>query len=304
MPPALDSLPWLWVPLVLWAALAQTARNAAQRSLVARAGTLGATLSRFAWGLPFAGAWVLVLHQVAGHAVPAFGPAYFAWTAVGALTQLAATAFLLAAMKERNFVVGVAYSKTDVLQVALFGALLLHELPGGWTLVAMGLASAGVLLLSLPARSGHAGWAGSAALWGLASGANFAIAAVAYRAAALALPGASAWVAGGWTVLWAQLLQSLVLGAWLAWRAPGALRAMAGAWRVSTAAGAAGAAASIGWFTAYALTTAANVRTLGLVEMLFSYLVSHRLLREKLRGAEVAGLVLLTGGLLVILGTL
>jgi hypothetical protein len=33
-------------------------------------------------------------------------------------------------MKQRNFVVGVAYSKTDALQVALFGSVFLRELPG------------------------------------------------------------------------------------------------------------------------------------------------------------------------------
>ena len=77
-----------------------------------------------------------------------------------------------------------------------------------------------------------------------------------------------------------------------------ALLATAGAWRVSTTAGAAGALASIGWFTAFALTTAANVRTLGLAEVVFSYLVSRRLLREQLAPGELAGLVLVVAGLL------
>ena len=91
---------WLWVPIVLWAALAQTARNAAQRSLVAQAGTLGATLSRFLYGIPFAAAWVLLLHRLPATAasIPAFTAGYFGWLLLGALGQLAATAFLLAAM--------------------------------------------------------------------------------------------------------------------------------------------------------------------------------------------------------------
>jgi drug/metabolite transporter (DMT)-like permease len=301
---ATTPLAWLWVPIALWAALAQTARNAAQRSLVAQAGTLGATLARFAYGLPFALAWVVLLHALPATAapLPAFGAAWFAWLLVGAVSQLAATACLLAAMKQRNFVIGVAYSKTDALQVALFGALFLRELPGWAMLAAMALATAGVVLLSLPARgvasAAVAGGSGSAALWGLASGAGFAMSAVGYRGAALALPDASPWLAGAWGVLCAQAVQTLLLGGWLAWRQPAALRATVGAWRVSTAAGAAGALASIGWFTAFALTTAANVRTLGLAEVVFSYLVSHRLLREQLARGELAGLVLVVGGLL------
>jgi drug/metabolite transporter (DMT)-like permease len=65
-----------------------------------------------------------------------------------------------------------------------------------------------------------------------------------------------------------------------------------------------GALASIGWFTAFALTTAANVRTLGLAEVVFSYLVSRRLLREKLAPLETLGLALVIAGLLAMFATL
>lgn len=295
---------WLWVAIVLLGALTQTARNAAQRSLVAQAGTLGATLVRFLYGIPFAAVAVAVLHAIpaTAGAVPRFHGGYFGWLLLGAFGQLAATACLLAAMKQRNFVVGVAYSKTDALQVALFGTLFLRELPGWATLLAMGLATAGVVLLSLPPRrealAAPAAWTGAAAAWGLASGAGFALSAVGYRGASLQLPEVSPWLIGAWGVLFAQTAQSLVLGGWLAARAPQALRATVTAWRISIVAGGAGALASLCWFTAFALTTAANVRTLGMVEVVFSYLVSRRLLREKLHRAEQGGLALVVVGLL------
>ena len=299
-----ELLSWIWVPIVLWSALAQTARNAAQRALVAQAGTLGATLARFLYGLPFAAAWVLLLHALpaTAAALPGFHWHWFGWLLLGALGQLAATAFLLAAMKQRNFVVGVAFSKTDALQVALFASLFLAELPGWVTLLAMLLATAGVVLLSLPRQGGvlPGGAGGLAAWYGLASGAGFALSAVGYRGAALQLPEVSPWLSGAWGVLWAQAVQSLLLGGWLAVRAPEALRATAKAARVSLVAGGAGAIASIGWFTAFALTTAANVRTLGMVEVAFSYLVSHRLLREPLARTERAGLLLVTLGVLAL----
>jgi drug/metabolite transporter (DMT)-like permease len=301
----LSTLAWLWVPITLWAALAQTARNAAQRSLVAQAGTLGATLVRFLYGIPFAACWVLLLQSLPATAVPwpRFHLAYFGWLMVGALGQLAATALLLAAMKQRNFVVGVAYSKTDALQVALFGALFLRELPGGWTLLAIALATSGVILLSLPPKKAAVegvAWTGRAAWFGLASGAGFAISAVGYRGASLQMPELSAWQSGAWGVLLAQAIQTVLLGSWLLWRSPASLRAIVTAWRVSTIAGAMGALASIGWFTAFALTTAANVRTLGMVEVVFSYLVSRRFLREKLAPLEQGGLVLVLLGLLAL----
>ena len=299
---------YAWVPIVIWAALAQTARNAAQRSLVAQAGTLGATLARFLYGIPFAAAWVALLHLVpmTAGSVPPFNAGYIGWLLLGAIGQVAATVFLLLAMKQRNFVVGVAYSKTDALQVALFGAVFLLEIPGWVTLLAIGLATAGVILLSLPQKASAPiadakSWTGAAALYGLASGAGFALSSVGYRGAALQLPDVSPWLISGWGVLIAQSVQTAMLGGWLAVRSPQSLKATVTAWRVSLLAGATGAAASLGWFGAFALTSAANVRTLGMVEVVFSLVVSHRFLRERLTRGEMAGLALVVVGLVALL---
>lgn len=302
---------WAWIPIVVAAALAQTARNAAQRTLTAQVGTLGATLVRFLYGLPFAALAVILLQAFsdAPLTLPPFDGAFFGWVAFGAVCQVAATAFLLGAMNERNFIVAVTYSKTEVLQVALFAAVFLHEVPAWLTLIAIGVASVGVVMLSLPqsargkpgaAAAQARGWGGRVAMLGLASGAGFALSAVGYRGAALQLPGVSPWLAAAWGVLCAQTLQSLLLGGWLALRSPEALHGIRKAWRISLLAGGMGALASMAWFTGFALRPAADVRTLGLIEVLFSYLVSRRLFREKLGLAEQVGLALVAIGLVVV----
>jgi len=289
---------WAWIPITVCAAFGQTVRNAAQRSLTGQAGTLAATLARFLYGLPFALAWVLAVESLDAGPVPSFHAAYFGWIALGAVAQLLATAFLLQAMQQRNFIVGVAFSKTEVLQVALFSTLFLHEVPTWLAIAAMLVATLGVVMLSLPARAGVAvAGSGQAVLFGLASGACFALSAVGFRGAALTMPGVSGWLLGGWGVLWAQLLQSLLLGGWLTLRDRQALRTIARVWRLSILAGMMGALASIGWFTAMAIHPVAQVRTLGLVEVFFSYLVSRRIFREKLRPAERGGLLLVLLGL-------
>ena len=56
---------WLWVPVVLFAAAAQTVRNTAQRSLTTELGTLPATLVRFLYGLPFALVYLALLSSAA-----------------------------------------------------------------------------------------------------------------------------------------------------------------------------------------------------------------------------------------------
>ncbi|MDB5940974.1 MAG: hypothetical protein JWQ13_540 [Ramlibacter sp.] len=301
---------WAWIPIVIAAALTQTVRNAAQRTLTAQVGTLGATLVRFLYGLPFAALAVVVLQGLsdAPLTLPAFTAAFFLWVVFGAVTQIAATAFLLAAMKERNFIVAVTYSKTEVLQVALFAALFLHEIPGWLTLLAIAVATTGVVMLSLPqgARGAGAdaaparGWGGRVAMLGLASGACFALSAVGYRGAALQLPGLSPWLASAWGVMTAQALQSVLLVTWLAVRSPQSLVAVRRAWRISTLAGFMGAFASMAWFAGFVLRPAADVRTLGLIEVFFSYLVSRRLFREKLGLMEQAGLALVAVGLVVV----
>lgn len=298
---------WAWIPIVIWAAFSQTIRNAAQRTLTRDLGTLPASLVRFLYGLPFAVLWLgLVSHFLPlGAAPPAFNGTYAGWMVLGAISQLLATALLLLAMKERNFIVAVAYSKTEVLQVALFATLFLHEMPGWLAALAMVIATVGVVILSAPKAAVAGGepastWMSRAALFGVGSGACFALASVGYRGASLALPGVSPWLIGAWNVLLAQALQSVLLGSYLAARQPGSLWAIARAWRLSTVAGTMGALASIGWLTAYALRPAADVRTLGLVEVVFSYLISRRLFKEKLSTPEVIGLALVTVGLVVV----
>ncbi len=295
---------WAWIPIVVWAAFAQTIRNATQRTLVAELGTLAATLVRFLYGLPFALAWLALTYRFSGApmALPPFNLAYGAWLFAGAASQLAATALLLLAMKQRNFIVGVTFSKTEVLQVGIFATLFLHEVPTAVSALAMAVATLGVVSLSWPKKLEPAAsaWSGNAAWFGLGSGACFALSSVGYRGAALELGATSAWLVGAWGVLLAQLMQSALLGAWLALRAPAALSAIAKAWRLSLLAGMMGAFASIGWLTAVALRPAVDVRTLGLVEVLFSYLVSRQLFKERMTRHEAAGLVLVTAGVLVV----
>lgn len=300
-----SEIAWLWVPVTVFAALAQTVRNAAQRSLTQQLGTLSATLVRFLYGLPFAAIFLGLLYLLPEQppAWPHFSGAYFGWIGLGALFQVAATASLLLAMKARNFAVAVTLSKTEILQVALFGAVFLQELPTALALLAMVLATVGVLLLSLPPRGqllSLQAWFSPSALYGLICGACFAVAVIGFRGGALALNADSPWVSGGWGVLIAQTLQSLCLGAWVAFKTPQGIGPVFRAWRVSLLAGSMGAAASLAWFSAYAMQSAASVRTLGLVEVVFSYLVSRRIFSESLRAAEKLGMALVVLGLVLI----
>lgn len=296
---------WLWIPVTVWAAFAQTLRNAAQRGLTSRLGTLGATLVRFLYGLPFAMLWLWLVLEFGGVRLPVPGAGFVGWVALGALSQIGATALLLRTMQERNFALGIAYSKTEVVQVALFAFVALGDRVSIAALFAIACATVGVLLLSpadkeRPLRALLSGWTGKPALLGLASGTGFALASVGYRGAALSFEHAPYLSAAAVTLVAALVLQTVALGGWLLARSPQVVAGVLREWRPSLFAGCMGAAASAGWFTAFAIEAAANVRTLGLVELIFAYVVSLKLFREKLSAMELGGMALIALGIVVI----
>jgi len=296
---------WLWIPITLWAAFAQTLRNAAQRHLTAALGTLGATLVRFLYGLPFAVLWLLALVFVVDLKLPSFNVGFLFWVSLGAASQVAAAALLLRVMTERNFLLGVAYSKTEIIQVAVFGLAFIGDPITFAAALAIAFGTLGVLLLSpadkeRPLRAMITGWTQRSALLGLGSGACLALSAVGYRGAALALPGEPFLAAAGYTLVWAQVLQSVGLGGWLLWRQRDVVLRVLKAWRESLFAGFMGAAASAAWFTAMAIEPVAHVRILGLVELLFSYAISHRFFRERATTREIAAIALLMAGVVIV----
>src|SRR5215213_3956292 len=109
------SFAWLWIPLTIWAAFAQTLRNAAQRHLVPSLGTIGATLVRFLYGLPFAAAYVLILLLITREPIPSADIRFFGLGLMACGAQIAATVFRVRVMGERNSTLCVAYSKWEVV---------------------------------------------------------------------------------------------------------------------------------------------------------------------------------------------
>jgi drug/metabolite transporter (DMT)-like permease len=289
----------LWVIYTLLGAAGQTARNAMQRELTPKLGALGATLVRFLFGFPFALLFLAALLAFTGAALPPLNRAFGLWTILGALTQIGATALMLMTMARRSFVVAVTYLKTEPVLVALMGLVLLHDPLSSMTAMAIALAMAGVALISVAPGALNGGT--RPALLGLSSAALFALSAIGYRGAILALHLPGYLLAATVALVAGLTLQTMLLLAWLAVIQRGILRAILGLWRPSLAAGFAGAGASQMWFIAFALTTAANVRTLALVEVLFALGVSKFLFHQKTTLREAGGIAaLLTGAILIV----
>ena len=291
----------LWILFTLLAATAQTFRNATQKELTGKLGTVGATHVRFLFGLPFALVFLGGVALLPG-ALPAPTKASLAWTFFGAVSQIAATALMLAAMRERSFVVAIAYTKTEPVQIALFAIVFLGERITLGMSVAILLATAGVLVLSWPAREGREIFSWRPAFLGVLAGAFFALAAVGYRGGILALGPAPFVPAATLTLAMALAVQTALLTLWLLVRSPNVLGKIFAAWRPSLAAGFLGAFASQMWFLAFALMNPAPVRTLGLVEIFIAGLVSRRFFAQSPSLRDMFGIGLVVAGLALLLG--
>jgi drug/metabolite transporter (DMT)-like permease len=287
----------LWIPVTLAASAAQVLRNGAQASLTGKIGTLGATQVRFVFGLPFAVLFLFAGLAITGEHVPHVGAAALRWGVLGAVAQISATALMLWVMHRRAFGVAYAYIKTEPVIVALLGVLLLGDrLPAlGW--VAVVVVTAGVLLASVkPGEFSRLLSERGMIAAGVAAGGLFGLSAIAFRGAIAALP-EGGFVIRSLTMLAITLaIQAGLLGLWLALRDRPAFMGSLREWRQSIGAGFLGALASAFWFTGFALTAAANVRTLALVEMPMAALLSGRLTGRRMAAHELAGLALVMLG--------
>jgi drug/metabolite transporter (DMT)-like permease len=290
------SIASLWIPFTIIAALGQVARNAMQRSLTGPLGTWGATNIRFLFGFPFSILFFAVVIAVTGDPIPWPTASFWPWLILGALSQIVGTGMMLLAMNDRSFVVTTAYLKTEAIQTAIFGFVFLGDHLTFLKVVAILIATAGVVIAALRPGSGKGFADLKPTILGLGAAAAFALSAVGFRGAVIVVPGVSFVTAASYTLVFGLFVQTVVLSIYLLARAPDVLKKIFGLWRPSMFAGFMGAFASQFWFLAFALTAAANVRTLALVEVLFAQAVAYYSFKQPLSARELAGIALIVVG--------
>lgn len=286
-----------WILAALIAAAAQTARNATQASLTRAIGTVGATQVRFLFGLPFACLFLALVTLIGGETIPALTPRALGFTAVGAVAQIGATALMLVTMKSRGFGVTTAWLKTEPVMVALIAAVVLGDPLTLPALAAIALATGGVLLMSVKPGTGLAMWREAGpALTGVLAGALFGASAIGFRGGITSLETGDFLIRATTTLVLSLGLQTAILMVWLLLFDRTALRASFGVWRSSLGAGFLGAFASQFWFIGFSLTSAANIRTLALVEVIFASAVSRYVFRQAITTRQIIGMAVICAG--------
>ncbi len=295
------SIATLWIPFTIIASLAQVARNAMQRQLTGPLGTWGATNIRFLFGFPFSLVFFAAVVAATGDGVPWPTAAFWPWLLLGALSQILGTGLMLLAMNDRSFVVTTAYLKTEAIQTAIFGFVFLGDHLTVLKVVAILIATAGVIIAALRPGGEKDLASLKPTVMGLGAAAAFALSAVGFRGAVIVVPGVSFVTAASFTLVFGLFVQTLVLTIYLLACAPGVLQKILGLWKPSMLAGFMGAFASQFWFLAFALTAAANVRTLALVEVLFAQGVAYYSFKQPLSARELLGIALIVIGVALLI---
>jgi len=290
----------MWITVTLIAAGLQTARTALQHRLRALLSVSGAGFVRYLYGAPLSALAVLVAWR-SGVGWPHIAARFWPTILGGGVAQILGTVCLIHAFDARDFAVGTVFAKTEVVQIALLSWVLLGE-PlrwGGWVgaLVCM----VGVVVLATKGQ--RLTWAAArqpAALYGLAAGGLFGLASIGIRGATKALDGGPIVMRAIVTLAVMNTMQTIVHGGYLAAREREQLRLTFIHWRSSAVVGVLSVCGSAGWALALALENAAKVRTLGQVELLFTFAISRWWLKDRHTRGELAASGLVALGVLTV----
>ena len=292
----------LWIPITLLAAFAQNLRFMLQKHLKDTSlSSGGATLSRFLYSFPLAAVLVLSYASLTDQALPETSLRFWAFALAGAVSQIIATMCVVSIFQHRNFAIGITFKKTAVIQAAIVGVAFFGDAVSfaGWGAILIGLV--GVLLLSRSPNMDTGLWQSlksRATLLGLASGLLFAISGTTYRAASLEIASEDPFLRAAVTLVCVTASQFAAMGLWLRWKEPGQVTAVWQARRVAVWVGLTSMAGSLGWFIAFTLQTAAYVKAVGQIELIFSIMASVLFFKEKITARELMGIGFLAASIL------
>lgn len=298
----------LWIPITIVAAFLQNLRSALQKHLKGRLSTGGATYVRFLYACPFALLYLWGVHAFGGHPIPQVNGLFLLYCVLGGLSQILFTFLLVYLFSFRNFAVGTVYSKTEIVQVALLGLILLGDTVSSTAVIALGLGVVGIMVLSVAQtditwKNLVASLFEKPALVGILSGAFLGASVVFYRGAALALEDTETIMRAAYALAVSVTIQTVFMGFYLRFREPGQLTAVVRHWPPALAVGVASVLGSIGWFTAFTLQNAAYVRAVGQIELVFTFIASVFFFKEKTNRVELLGIFLVVAAIFILILT-
>ena len=296
----------LWAIIAIIGATAQSLRTVCQKILIPRTGELGASFSRFIYGILFAWVWTFAICLKTGTSLPVMNILFFVFVGFAAILQIAFTILLIMMFNHRNYAIGIALSKTEILQTALLEALLIGYVASFSTLLAIIIGVVGIALLSyqkIEFANGHKIhlFFSPSHFLGIGSGAALALANIFYFKATILLGGNMLLLDASFTAAIAITLQTVILGSYIILRQPEQLMLCFANWRIGILIGITAAISTAAWFMAFAMFHLGAVRAIGQIELIISILFSWFFLREKITLLEVIGISVLGTSIILVL---
>jgi drug/metabolite transporter (DMT)-like permease len=296
----------LWIPLTIAGAFMQNLRSVLQKHLKAKLSTAGASYVRFLYAMPFSILYCWSLNVYGGYPIPESNLLFWVYCFLGGLSQIMFTFLLVHLFSYRNFAVGTTYSKTETIQVAILGLILLGDQISIFGAIAIVISLFGVMLLSvaqtkITVKNLLTSLFEKQTLIGLTCGAFLGASVVFYRGAAWALGDGEVIMRAAFALSVSVVMQTIGMGIYIRIREPGQLTAVIRNWPPALAVGIAGVLASICWFTAFTLQNAAYVRALGQIELIFTFVASILIFKEKSHPMELIGILLIAVAIIVLL---
>jgi drug/metabolite transporter (DMT)-like permease len=297
-----------WIAFTLAAATLQAVRTAGQKHLTTHLTSVGTTLVRFLFGLPFVLLYLFILLQYFEVPFPELTQEFLISTLIASLFQIVGTIFLVYLFSLRNFAVGTTYSKTEAFLTALVAMLFFGEIIplAGWLAIAVSVI--GMLVINA-ARASAAGmstferyWNKAAAV-GLATGFCMSFSSLMIRKSSLSLELDNVLLSAGVTLATMVCIQTTVLGVYVAVRSPNQIRIAFENWKPCLFVGITSIGGSILWFTAYTLEQVSYVKALGQIEMVFVIFLTTLFFKERITSKEMLGIILVTSGVLLLITT-
>ncbi len=295
-----------WVIFTVLAAFFQNLRTSLQKRLNKNLSLVASAYVRFAFALPFALiVFLLNFRSLDIVQIILDQNNFIYYTFLGAIFQVIFTLLLLYLFKFSNFVVGTSLSKTEVIQIAIFEYIILKDKLNLFGIFGIIVATIGVIVITIKdVKLFLKNFFSKVTLVGLTTGLILGLSVVYFRAAALSLENFSSNFDKAITTLFFGLfIQTAVVTTYLLIFEKSEFKKFYQNKVEICLTGLAGFLATLSWFFAFTLIQASFVRAVGQIEILFSYVSSKYLFKEKITFIEIMGIIIFISGATLLLLT-
>ena len=299
----------IWILAAIFGAAFQTARTAFQKNMISRLGDYGAAYIRFCYALPFTSLIWLLWLGFSGNPIPILSSYSILLLCLGSIFQVLFTYVLMQVFSYKSFATGIAFSKTEVILIAFLEIIILNAVFSVPLMLGILLGVVSVLFLSFAKKADNIlqtfkflfnSMISLGTLIGLLSGLLLAASVVTFRMAIISVeaPLLDKSICISFIAI---IFQTIIVGSYMFFFKREEFMAVFKYWKPSLPAGICGTGATFCWFAAFGLATAAEVRAVGQIELIFSIIISLVIFKEKLKHTELIGILLLAASILIII---